>query len=197
NATVLPPNGGVGRKGMDTSVFLGYTSTATGSGFSWAMAGYLNDFGIANMAQKLSAGGNNSYAEEAEYFLNRSQNYVNLFDPSINLCKGRAANGAFRLAPASYDPSAWSDDYTETDGWNMAFDAPYDGQGLVNLYGGKDKLAAKLDALFAAPPNPGDAIHEMVEARDVRVGQLGMSNEPSSHIIYMYDYAGQPTKAQA
>src|SRR5205823_4570048 len=88
-------------------------------------------------------------------------------------------------------------------GWNMAFDAPHDGQGLANLYGGKDKLAAKLDQFFTATEtamNVGDyggVIHEMREAKDVRMGQLGLSNQPAFHIIYMYDYAGQPAKTQA
>jgi hypothetical protein len=84
----------------------------------------------------------------------------------------------------------------------MAFSVPQDGQGLANLYGGKDKLAAKLDQFFATPETAkfpgsyGGVIHEMVEARDVRMGQYGASNQPSHHIIYMYDYAGQPWKAQ-
>jgi hypothetical protein len=89
------------------------------------------------------------------------------------------------------------DDYTETDGWNMAFDTPFDGQGLANLYGGNDKLAKKLDDFFAAAPSSNTSIHEMVEARDVRMGQLGLNNEPAFHIPYMYDFTGQPSKTQA
>src|SRR5919202_1901233 len=54
NATVVPPNASVGRKGIDSSIFLGYTPTSTGEGMSWAMEGYVNDFGIANMAQALA-----------------------------------------------------------------------------------------------------------------------------------------------
>ena len=94
-------------------------------------------------------------------------------------------------------------DYTETDGWNFAFHAPQDGQGLANLYGGRAGLAAKLDEFFATPETAkfpgtyGGVIHEMREARDVRMGQWGASNQISHHIPYMYDYAGQPWKAQA
>ena len=203
NATTMPTDGAVGRKGMDTTQFLGYTSTDTSSGLSWAMAGYLNDFGIANLAKALSTGAGDSYAEAYEYFLNRSQNYVNLFDPSVQFFQGRAANGTFRLPSSGYDPRVWGYDYNETDGWNMAFDAPHDGKGLANLYGGQAQLAAKLDTFFSTPETAtntgeyGEQIHEMIEARDVRMGQLGLSNEPSFHIIYMYDYAGQPSKAQA
>ncbi|WP_394845930.1 GH92 family glycosyl hydrolase [Pendulispora brunnea] len=207
NATVVAPNGSVGRKGNATSTFLGYTSTATGAGFSWAMAGYLNDYGIANLAKALSNNASDprqkEYAENAEYFLSRSQNYVNLFDPSIQFFQGRAANGAWRLPKETYNPTVWGFDYTETNGWNMAFDPVHDGQGLANLYGGRDKLAAKLDTFFSTPEKGdfrggySDIIHEMLEARDVRMGQLGLSNQPSFHIPYMYLFTGQAAKTQA
>nr|WP_296072355.1 GH92 family glycosyl hydrolase [uncultured Actinoplanes sp.] len=205
NATVTPPNDNVGRKGMATSIFKGYTpSDATREAMSWAMDGYINDFGIANMAAALAGQtGEKRYAEEAEYFRNRAQNYVNMFDPSIGFFQGKDSNGKWRLTPEEYDPRVWGYDYTETDGWNMAFHVPQDGQGLANLYGGKAGLAAKLDEFFATPETAafpgayGGTIHEMLEARDVRMGQYGHSNQPSHHIIYMYDYAGQPWKTQA
>jgi predicted alpha-1,2-mannosidase len=207
DATVPSANGAVGRNGLQTSIFTGYTSTSTGAGFSWAMAGYLNDFGLSNLATALAANASDprhkQFVEEAEYFANRAQNYVNLFDPSVQFFQGKGDNGAFARAAGTYDPRTWGDDYTETDGWNMAFDPVYDGQGLANLYGGNAKLAAKLDQLFATPETAGfpggygGIIHEMLEARDVRMGQLGMSNEPSLHIPYMYLFAGQPSKTQA
>jgi predicted alpha-1,2-mannosidase len=206
NATVRSTNASVGRKGLETSIFLGYTTNQTDAGFSWAMAGYLNDFGIANLAAGLSADTNDprhqEYVENAEYFLSRSLGYANLYDPAIQFFQGRGANGAFALSSAQYDPRVWGYDYTETNGWNMAFDASHDGQGLANLYGGRAQLAAKLDAFFSTPEDGerggsyGGVIHEMREARDVRMGQLGLSNQPSFHIIYMYPYAGQPSKTQ-
>jgi hypothetical protein len=161
------------------------------------MEGYVNDFGIANMAKAL--GDQDNY----QYFLNRAQNYVNMFDPSVGFFQGRNPDGGFRLPASSYDPRVWGYDYTETDGWNMAFTVPQDGQGLANLYGGKAQLAQKLDTYFATPETAafpgsyGGTIHEMIEARDVRMGQYGHSNQPSHHILYMYDYAGQPSKTQA
>src|SRR5581483_4690929 len=80
---------------------------------------------------------------------------------------------------------------------------PQDGQGLADLYGGRAALAKKLDQFFATPElankpgGYGGVIHEMVEARAVRMGQFGMSNQPSHHIPYMYDYVQQPYKTQA
>jgi predicted alpha-1,2-mannosidase len=196
NASVAPPNGGVGRKGLDTSVFLGYTPTTTDEGVSWALEGYINDFGIANMAKALGR------QDDYEYYLNRAQNYVKMFDPSIGFFQGRKPDGSFRVPAKEYDPRVWGGDYTETDGWNFAFHAPQDGAGLAALYGGRAGLASKLDTFFATPETAefpgsyGGTIHEMLEARDVRLGQYGHSNQVSHHIIYMYDYAGKPWKAQ-
>ena len=197
NATVAPPSGGVGRKGLDTSIFQGYTPTSTHEGVSWALEGYINDFGIANMAKALGR------QDDYEYYLNRAQNYVHMFDPNVGFFQGRKPDGSWSVPADKYDPRVWGGDYTETDGWNFAFHVPQDGQGLANLYGGRDKLASKLDTFFATPETAqfpgsyGGVIHEMAEARDVRMGQLGQSNQVSHHITYMYDYAGQPWKTQA
>ncbi|RKT57325.1 GH92 family glycosyl hydrolase [Saccharothrix australiensis] len=203
NATVAPPHPGVGRKGLDTSIFTGYTSTATHEGMSWAIEGYVNDHGIANMAKALyDRTGRADYLAQHEYFAHRARNYVHMFDPSTKFFQGRNPDGTWRVPAAEYEPREWGHDYTETDGWNMAFSVPHDGQGLANLYGGRDGLAKKLDEFFATPETAkfpgsyGGVIHEMTEARDVRMGQLGHSNQVSHHIAYMYDYAGQPWKTQ-
>ncbi|GGQ70749.1 GH92 family glycosyl hydrolase [Streptomyces asoensis] len=206
NATVVPPSSGVGRKGMSTSPFLGYTSTATHEGLSWALEGYLNDYGIARMGQALyRQTGKKHYREEADYFLNRAQGYVHLFDPKAGFFQGKDDKGAWRVASDAYDPRVWGYDYTETNGWGYAFTAPQDSRGLANLYGGRDGLAKKLDSYFATPETAspefagsyGGVIHEMTEARDVRMGMYGHSNQVAHHAIYMYDAAGQPWKAQA
>ncbi len=128
-----------------------------------------------------------------------------MFDPAVGFFQGRARGRPWKSSPREYDPREWGHqhDYTETDGWGFAFHAPQDGQGLANLYGGRDGLAAKLDEFFATPETAkfvgsyGGTIHEMIEARDVRMGQWGFSNQVSHHIPYMYDYAGQPSKTQA
>ncbi|MGW5098662.1 GH92 family glycosyl hydrolase [Streptomyces nodosus] len=205
NATVVPPSSGVGRKGMTTSPFLGYTSTATGEGLSWAMEGYVNDYGIARMGQALfEKTGKKRYKEESEYFLNRARDYVDLFDSKAGFFQGRDAQGNWRLDSSKYDPRVWGYDYTETNGWGYAFTAPQDSRGLANLYGGRAKLGDKLDEYFSTPETAGPqfvgsyggVIHEMTEARDVRMGNYGHSNQVAHHVIYMYDAAGQPWKTQ-
>ncbi|MFD0162744.1 GH92 family glycosyl hydrolase [Streptomyces decoyicus] len=205
NATVAPPNPGVGRKGMNTSPFLGYTSTDTREGMSWALEGYLNDFGIARMGKTLYEKTKKPrYKEESAYFLDRARNYVKLFDDKVGFFQGKDARGNWRLPPGSFDPRVWGNDYTETNAWTFAFTAPQDTRGLANLYGGRSGLAKKLDAYFSTPETAskefagsyGEVIHEMTEARDTRMGMYGHSNQPSHHIAYMYDAAGQPWKTQ-
>ncbi|EMF53395.1 MULTISPECIES: GH92 family glycosyl hydrolase [Streptomyces] len=205
NATVVPPSSGVGRKGMATSPFLGYTSTDTHEGLSWALEGYLNDYGIARMGRALyRETGEKRYAEESVYFLDRARNYVKLFDDKAGFFQGRDGRGAWRVDSSAYDPRVWGHDYTETNGWGYAFTAPQDSKGLANLYGGRSGLAKKLDTYFTTPETAspdlvgsyGGVIHEMTEARDVRMGMYGHSNQVAHHAIYMYDAAGQPWKAQ-
>jgi predicted alpha-1,2-mannosidase len=213
NATVAPPgddpdNTSVGRKGLVRSTFLGYTPSSVSEGVSWALEGYINDYGIANMAKALADAPGTStaererYLEEHEYFRERARNYVNMFDPAIGFFQGRSASGRWKSSPDDYDPRVWGHehDYTETDGWNFAFHAPQDGNGLANLYGGRGGLGKKLDTFFSTPETAkftgsyGGIIHEMIEARDVRMGQWGFSNQVSHHIPYMYANAKQPWK---
>ncbi|KAF1014735.1 MAG: hypothetical protein GAK31_02222 [Stenotrophomonas maltophilia] len=209
NATVVPPDRHVGRKGMARSTFRGYASADVHEGMSWTMEGALNDFGIANMAEALAKRANGAaarerYTTEADYFRYRAASYATVFDPAVGFFQGRKADGSWRLPADQYDPRVWGHDYTESNGWTFAFTAAHDGEGLAGLYGGRDKLAAKLDTFFATPETAADAfsgsyggiIHEMTEARDVRMGMYAHSNQPSHHIPWMYLYAGQPWKTQ-
>jgi predicted alpha-1,2-mannosidase len=207
DATVVSPLRGTGRKGLQRSIFNGYTDDAIKEGFSWSMDGYIADFAIDNLAADLAKRTDAhdpyqaSYAEDASYFHDRALDYTNLFNPAIGFFVARDAQGNWRYTKQNFDPMRWGDDYTETDAWNMAFHAPQDGAGLAALYGGRRALAAKLDQFFATPGiyhvgGYGEPIHEMREAQSVRMGQYGHSNQPSHHIIYMYDYTGEPFKAQ-
>nr|WP_229909503.1 GH92 family glycosyl hydrolase [Streptomyces flavofungini] len=205
NATVAPDQSGYGRKGMTSSPFLGYTPSETHEGLSWALEGYLNDYGIAKMGEALyKKTGKKRYKEEASYFLNRARDYVNLFDSKAGFFQGKDKKGDWRVPSDKFDPRVWGHDYTETNAWGYAFTAPQDSRGLANLYGGRKGLAKKLDTYFSTPETaspefvgsyPG-VIHEMTEARDVRMGMYGHSNQVAHHAAYMYDAAGQPAKTQ-
>ena len=196
NATVTPPSASIGRKGIEQSIFLGYTPTSVSEGLSWTLEGCVNDFGIANLAAALGD------TDNELYFRNRALHYVHSFDPALRYFQGRREDGSWRWSAQDYDPTAWGTDYVETDGWNTRFSVPHDGQGLANLYGGRAELESTLDGLFEVPEtgrNLGSyhgVVHEMRGGRDVRMGQYAHSNQPSHHILYMYNYAGAPWKTQ-
>lgn len=200
NATVVPPSSGVGRKGMATSTFLGFTPESTHESVSWGLEGFINDFGIGHQAAKLAedksvpATRRAQLEEESEYFLKRATAYTNHFDPKTGFLRVRGADGTF---DKNFDPEEWGGGYTETNGWNFAFHAPQDGNGLTNLLGGRTAMADKLDEFFTIPETGtkpgsyGGIIHEIIEARDVRMGMFGMSNQVSHHIPYMYNWTGR------
>jgi putative alpha-1,2-mannosidase len=192
DATVDPPTGDLGRRGLYRSVFRRYTDTDIREGLSWTLEGCLNDFGIANLAERLGR------PDEHAYFADRARNYVHSFDQRIGFFQGRTPDGRWRLDRDSYDPRVWGHDYTETNGWNTAFGAPHDGAALAALYGGPDAFAGLLDEFFTEPETAGfpgsyrQVIHEMTEARDVRLGQYGHSNQPSHHIPWLYTHTSRP-----
>ncbi len=185
-----------GRAENETAPFLGYVSNATGSGFSWTMEDYISDYCIGVMAEKLG------HTDEAKYYYNRAKFYVNLYHPTNKFFIGKNPEGKWST-DGGYNPANWWGDYTETNGWTMFFaTGVYDGLGLANFIGGKDALAKKLDAYFdnsieAMKKVQSGSIHEMVEAREVRLGQYGHSNQPAHAIPYLYAYADQPYKTQA
>lgn len=209
NATVAPAFAEVGRKGNERAVFTGFVDSATPESVSWTLEAHINDAGLAAqaalLAERAERDGEEREAarlrEESHYLEARSRNYPLLFDPAIEFFQGRRADGAFAQRPEEYDPRRWGGDYTETDGWNFAFHVPHDGEGLAALYGGREMLRGRLEEFFATPERAdrpgsyGDVIHEMVEARAVRRGQFGMSNQPSHHIPFLFHHVGAPEEA--
>ncbi|GAA3239059.1 GH92 family glycosyl hydrolase [Actinocorallia longicatena] len=196
NATVASGSGDKGRKGLEVSAFKRYVpADLLPESASWTLEDAANDFAVAQMAHALG------HEEDAAYFRDRSLSYVNLFSSSDGFFRGRLSSGARPAPGAAFDPAAWTSEFTEGNAWHYALAAPQDPQGLAALYGGRSGLAAKLDALFAAdrdhrPGTSGKVTPEMRGASDLGLGQYAHSNEPVHHMIYMYDYAGQPAKAQ-
>jgi predicted alpha-1,2-mannosidase len=209
DATV-PSSGLTGRPDVAHSTFLGYTPQTSGSSASVSLEDYLADYGISQMSLKLyrtSAADDphrREYHDNYQYFSDRAEHYVDLFDKSIGFFQPRDADGSWEHAPGTYNPLNWNaTDYTEGDGWTYAFAVPEDGNGLANLYGGRAGLANKLDQFFATQETAqygggwGGPYHEMFESRDDRFGQWAFNDQPSMHVPYMYDYVGQPAKAAA
>jgi len=206
NATVPSADDRVGRKGLRPGIFRGHVDTETPEGLSWTLDNAINDWAAAQLARVVSdrglahpgGGSPEDLAAEREYFARRAFGYRSVFDTDRGFFIGRTPSGEWR-AGEEFDPDEWGHDYTETNAWGTAFTAPHDGAGLAALHGGEQALGEALDAFFARPETGavdksgsyGFAIHEMTEARDVRMGMLGLSNQPAHHIPFMYMFAGR------
>jgi predicted alpha-1,2-mannosidase len=136
--------------------------------------------------------------EEIEIYRKRSQNYKNLFDPQTGLMRGKNKDGSFETP---FNPFKWGDAFTEGNSWHYTWGVFQDIQGLVDLMGGKHKFVAKLDSVFSLPPifdstYYGGVIHEIREMQIANMGQYAHGNQPIQHMIYLYNYAGEPWKTQ-
>ncbi|WP_437582662.1 GH92 family glycosyl hydrolase [Paramicrobacterium sp. CJ85] len=204
NATVPASDHRVGRKGMRPGAFRGYVSTETGEGMSWTLDAAINDWALAVMARMLrdrcalESDERERYDAEAEWFARRSLQYRSVFNSEVGFFVGRRPDGSWRVPASDFDPAEWGYDYTETNAWGTMFTVPHDGAGIVRLHGGEEGMRAALTRFFAERETGaadrsgsyGFAIHEMTEARDIRMGMLGMSNQPAHHIPFMPMVAG-------
>ena len=152
-----------------------------------------DDWCIYRMGQKLGRP-----AEELELYKQRSRNYRNVFDPETRLMRGRNADGTFQ---APFNPFKWGDAFTEGNSWHYTWSVFHDVQGLIDLMGGKQMFTAMLDSVFSLPPvfddsYYGGVIHEIREMEIANMGNYAHGNQPIQHMIYLYNYAGEPWKAQ-
>ena len=128
-----------------------------------------------------------------------AQNYRNLFDPGYGLMNGRQADGSFRRP---FNPLKWGGDFTEGNSLHYTWSVFHDIPGLMELMGGADAFSAKLDSVFTMPPSYDDSyygfpIHEIVEMTVMGMGNYAHGNQPIQHMLYLYDWCGQPWKTQA
>ena len=130
--------------------------------------------------------------EDYAYFNERSHSYRNYFDPETLFIRGRNSDGTFVEPFNPYSSNHRADVYCEGNAWQYTWLVPQDFDGLVTLYGSKEKLAERLDSLFAAK----NEVEGAEASPDISglIGQYAHGNEPSHHIIYFYTMAGQPWK---
>lgn len=152
-----------------------------------------DDFAIYQLGKALG-----KPASEIDIYKKRSQNYRNLFDPQTKLMRGKNKDGSFETP---FNPFKWGDAFTEGNSWHYSWSVFHDIQGLINLVGGKLQFAAKLDSVFTMPPvfddsYYGTVIHEIREMQIANMGQYAHGNQPIQHMIYLYNYAGEPWKTQ-
>lgn len=209
NATTPSPDPRMGRTGIHPGAFRGYVGTDTPEGLSWTLDAAIADWGLAVMAglllERAEPGTREAerLAAEEEWFARRSLGYRAVFHPDLGFFIGRTPDGAWRADADAFDPDEWGGDYTETNGWGTMFTVPHDGAGLTALHGGDAGLLAAMDRFYARRETGasrhrgsyGQVIHEMTEARDIRNGMLGMSNQPAHHIPFVPMFAGDHDRA--
>jgi predicted alpha-1,2-mannosidase len=151
------------------------------------------DWCIYQLAKEL-----NRPKEEIDRFARRALNYKNLFDSETKLMRGRNEDGSFQ---SPFNPMKWGDAFTEGNSWHYTWSVFHDPQGLADLMGGKTVFNQMLDSVFNVPPlfdesYYGQVIHEIREMQIMNMGNYAHGNQPIQHMIYLYDYSGEPWKAQ-
>ncbi len=136
--------------------------------------------------------------KEIDVYAKRAMNYKKVFDPEFKLMCGRNDDGSFARP---FNPLKWGDAFTEGNSWHYSWSVFHDPQGLIDLMGGKDTFNAMLDSVFILPPAfddsyYGSVIHEIREMQIMNLGNYAHGNQPIQHMIYLYNYSGQPWKAQ-
>lgn len=144
------------------------------------------DDGVAKVAKLLGK------ADDYNYFFNRSRSYKKYYDPETRFLRAVGTDGKFRLPFNPFFAEHRTNDYTEGNAWQYTFLVPHDVKGLIQLFGSDKAFMSKLDSLFFVEGWAGDNASPDMSGM---TGQYAHGNEPSHHVIYMYNYAGRPDKA--
>ena len=191
---VHPEISSTGRLGHEYYNTLGYVPCNVGINENVArtLEYAYDDWCIAQVAEKLGK------TEDAAMLEKAAQNYRNVFDAGTKLMRGRNADGTFQ---SPFSPYKWGDAYTEGNAWHYTWSVFHDVGGLAELMGGKEEFSKMLDSVFVVPPVYDDSyygvrIHEITEMQVANMGNYAHGNQPAQHMIYLYDYAGEPHKAQ-
>ncbi|MEK6480228.1 GH92 family glycosyl hydrolase [Catalinimonas sp. 4WD22] len=195
NTKSVGPIHSVGRYGADYYNELGYVPYDVGINENAArtLEYAFADFNIAELAKALG-----KPKKEIGLYEKRAQNYHKLFDEETGLMRGKNEDGTFQQP---FNPFKWGDAFTEGNSWHYSWSVFQDIEGLSQLMGGHDALVKKLDSVFTLPPIFDDSyygfpIHEIREMQIVNMGQYAHGNQPIQHMVYLYNYAGQPWKTQ-
>ena len=136
--------------------------------------------------------------DEIGVYRERALNYRNLYRQEVSLMSGRKADGAFS---DNFSPLKWGGDFTEGNALHYTWSVFHDPAGLIELMGGDDAFNANLDKVFEIPPHFDDSyygftIHEIREMQIMNMGNYAHGNQPIQHMLYLYNWSGQPWKAQ-
>lgn len=193
--SVHPKVSSTGRLGYEYYNKLGYIPYDVGINESVArtLEYAYNDWCIYRLGKLLGAP-----QEELATLAKRAMNYQNVFDRETNLMRGRNKDGSF-VTP--FSPLKWGDAFTEGNSWHYTWSVFHDPKGLMTLMGGQERFVCMLDSVFHVPPHfdesyYGQVIHEIREMTVMNMGNYAHGNQPIQHMIYLYNYAGEPWKAQ-
>ena len=143
-----------------------------------------DDYCIAKMAEKMGK------KEIADEFYKRSLNYKNLYNPATSFMQPKDDKGNFIK---NFSPDEYTPHICESNGWQYFWSVQQDIDGLIALTGGKERFAQKLDSMFTYHPSADD---ELPIFSTGMIGQYAHGNEPSHHVIYLYNAVEQPWKTQ-
>ena len=163
---------------------LGYVPSDEHWSLSKTLEYAYDDYCIARMAEKMGK------KELADEFYKRSQNYRNAYNPVTSFMQPRNKKGEFA---SNFSPDDYTEDICESNGWQYFWSVPQDLDGLISLVGGKERFTQKLDSMFTYVPHTDE---ELPIFSTGMIGQYAHGNEPSHHVIYLYNKVGQPWKAQ-
>lgn len=183
-----------GRLGYESYNQLGYVANNIGIGQNVArtLEYAYNDWTIYALGKKLG-----KPADEIEIYKKRAQNYKNVYHPERKLMVGKDDKGVFN---PNFDAVDWSGEFCEGNSWHWSFCVFHDPQGLIDLMGGKKEFNTMMDSVFVIPGKLGmesrGMIHEMREMQVMNMGQYAHGNQPIQHMVYLYNYSGEPWKTQ-
>jgi predicted alpha-1,2-mannosidase len=182
-----------GREGWKEYYQLGYVPYPTYRESTAKTLEYAYDDWCGYQLAKMT--GNQYYMD---IFARQMYNYKNVYNPATHFMQGKGPDGEWTK---NFDPIEWGGPFTEGNSWHYTWSVFQDTQGLINLMGGSNNFNAKLDSVFSEPNKVKvgtyrGMIHEMTEMVAANMGQYAHGNQPIQHMIYLYDYAGQPWKAQ-
>lgn len=193
---VHPTVSSTGRTGHEYYNTLGYIPCDVGVNESVArtLEYAYDDWCIAQIARLLDRP-----QEEIDLYIKRSGNWRNVFDPSARLMRGRRADGSFQ---EPFSPYKWGGDFTEGNAWHYTWSVFHDIPGLVNAMGGQESFEQMLDSVFKVPPIYDDSyygyrIHEITEMQVADMGNYAHGNQPSQHMLYLYNWTAHPEKGNA
>ena len=141
-----------------------------------------DDYCIAVMADKMGK------KELANEFYKRSQNYKNTYNPATGFFQPRDDKGNWQ---PDFKPEEYTPHISESNAWHYFWSVQHDIPGLISLTGGKEAFSAKLDSMFTVGPKENE---ELPLFSTGMIGQYAHGNEPSHHVIYLYNKVGQPWK---